>query len=111
MARPPTPAAASDARTAGRWNANRAWWRFRRTRGSTSSASSSLAGPRTTGPFHGNSRLRPLATSISPPSVRTAAAHDVGPWTSTPFASAMPPRRSFFGHGHQASYRPIASAA
>src|SRR5581483_69254 len=40
-------------------------------------------------------RLRPDATFSSPPSVRTAHAQAVGPWTSTPFGRANPPSRSF----------------
>ena len=36
---------------------------------------------------------RATATLSSPSSVRTAHAHAVGPWTSTPFGSAIPPSR------------------
>ena len=41
--------------------------------------------------------LGPEATAIAPSAARTAAAQCVGPWTSRPLRSAMPPRRSFSG--------------
>ena len=40
-------------------------------------------------------RLGADAEWIEPSLARTAAPHDVGPCTRTPFASAMPPSRSF----------------
>ena len=40
-------------------------------------------------------RFRSDTTFSSPDGVRTAHAHAVGPCTSTPFASAIPPRRTF----------------
>ena len=51
------------------------------------------------------SRLRSAATFSSPSSVRTAQAHDVGPCTSTPFASAIPPRRILSAIACQGSRR------
>ena len=42
-----------------------------------------------------SSRLRSAATFSVPSGRRTAHAHEVGPCTSTPFRSAIPPRRSF----------------
>ena len=78
--------------------ANRTSGRARRcTAGRTSSDSSSCAGPRRSG------RLARRARACAPggdlhvaAGVRTAHAHEVGPCTSTPFASAIPPSRTFF---------------
>ena len=71
------------------------------TRGRNANASTSRAGPRSSGLAIVRAR-QPLALARRPsagrPAVRTAHAHDVGPWTSTPFASAMPPSRIFLVH-------------
>ncbi len=85
------------AMTDGRSNGRRASGSRRRTSGMTANDSASLSGPRTNGCWipGANSRFRAEATLISPSSVRTAHAQAVGPWTSTPFESAIPPRRTF----------------
>ena len=63
----------------------------------TANDSASRSGPRRNGCWipAASTRLRAEATLISPSGVRIAQAQDVGPWTSTPFESAMPPRRTF----------------
>ena len=68
----------------------------RRIRGRSAKASSSRIGPRSNGLVTPAPRtlFLPEATRSSPWPVRTATAHEVGPWTSTPFCSAMPPRRT-----------------
>jgi hypothetical protein len=83
--------------TSGRSKASRASGWARRIRGSSRTASSSRAGPRRSGLVTSlpRSRLRPEATFSSPSSVRTATAQAVGPCTSTPFCSAIPPSRTF----------------
>src|SRR5262245_39232337 len=66
----------------------------------TAIASASFVIPRTPGRRSEarppRSGLRPDATLISPSRARTAAAQWVGPWTSSPLRSAMPPSRSLF---------------
>ncbi len=64
-------------------------------------------GPRTNGveTLSPKRRLRPDAARIEPSLARTAAPHDVGPWTRTPFESAIPPSRSF-SIGAQGTVRP-----
>ena len=78
------------------WNGSRASGSARLTSGMTAKASASRATPRTPGtPSAARSRgLRPEATFDLAGAVRTAAAQCVGPWTSRPLRSAMPPRRS-----------------
>ena len=94
------PAAAAPATTAtatrGRSNGKRASGSARRTSGSTANASASRSGPRTNGvvTFGANRRLTPEADLIEPSDARTAAPHEVGPCTRTPFERAMPPSRS-----------------
>ncbi len=104
---------AMTASTRGRWKANRISGSDRRARGRTSNDSSSLTGPRRSGCSAESTRLRPDATLSRPSSVRTAHAQDVGPCTSTPFSSAIPPSRIFFSPTRgQASYAaPTDSAA
>src|SRR5438874_781368 len=62
----------------------------------TAKDSSSLAGPRKSGEptLAARKRLRSAATLTCPSSVRIAQAQAVGPCTSTPFGSAIPPRRT-----------------
>ena len=57
------------------------------------------------------SRLRPDATLTSPSSLRTAHAHAVGPCTSTPFASAIPPRRILSARSQPWSERSLGGLA
>ena len=68
------------------------------TSGITTIASASFTTPRIPGRRAAarppSSGLRPEATFTSPSSVRTAAAQCVGPCTSRPLRSAMPPSRS-----------------
>ncbi len=92
-----TPLATIDPSTIGRSKGSRASGRARRIRGSRRNASSSLAGPRRSGlvTSAARRRFRPEATFSSPSSVRTATAQAVGPCTSTPFWSAIPPSRIF----------------
>jgi len=92
-AAPATTAAA----TRGRSNGKRASGSVRRTSGRTASASARRSGPRTNGVVTcgAKRRLVPEAERIEPSAARTAAPHDVGPWTRTPFERAMPPSRSF----------------
>ena len=75
----------------------------RRAIGITAKASAILSGPLRIGTLPKRvppkSGFGPDATSISPASVRAAAAHDVGPWISRPLRSAMPPSRSFSSTG------------
>src|SRR5205085_10475347 len=65
----------------------------------TTIASPSRTPPRTPASFStpGTRGLRPDAVAIVPSRRRTAAAQCVGPWTSRPLRSAMPPRRSLAG--------------
>jgi hypothetical protein len=83
--------------TAGSSNGIFASGRRRFIAGRTANASSRRAGPRSRGCFTSAARIFLYAdsTRTSPSGNRTAHAHELGPWTSTPFASAIPPRRSF----------------
>src|SRR5581483_9931825 len=96
-ARTAIPLTSIEPSTTGRSNARRASGSARRIRGSRSIASRSRAGPRRSGLVTSAPRTTflPDATLSSPSGVRTATAQAVGPWTSTPFWSAIPPRRSF----------------
>src|SRR3954451_15481170 len=62
----------------------------------TAIASPRRTTPRTPGRFSTacTRGLRPEAVAIEPSRRRTDAAQCVGPWTSRPLRSAMPPRRS-----------------
>ena len=84
-------------RTALRSNGSRAAGSARRIAGRTATASSSFAGPRSSGGVRSSvrKRLRSAATSSVPSGRRIAHAHAVGPCTSTPFASAIPPSLIF----------------
>ena len=95
-ARRPTALASIAAITAGRSNGRRALGSARRTDGSTAIASSSFSGPRSNGGVRSSltKRLRSAATSIVPSGRRIAQPHEVGPCTSTPFGSAIPPSLS-----------------
>ena len=100
--------------TAGRSNGKRACGSARRTIGSSANASASRSGPRSTGvvteaPKRG---LRPEATWSVPSASRTAQPQAVGPCTSTPFCSAIPPSRivSIAERVAPASARPRSSA-
>ena len=78
-------------------SAARASGSARFTCGSSANASASRAGPRSSGFVTleaARRRLRRATTFSSPSSVRMAHAQAVGPCTSTPFASAMPPSRT-----------------
>ena len=89
-----TIAAASTRRSS---NGSRATGRLRRAIGMKAKPSARRSGPRRTGIEEagpGKVGLRPEATRIVPSGARAAAAHEVGPWTSRPFFSAIPPRRS-----------------
>ena len=79
----------------GRSNGSRASGSLRRSSGIIANDSASRSGPRRNGVWTpgANRRLRADATLISPDGVRIAHAHAVGPCTSTPFESAIPPRR------------------
>src|SRR4051794_27506360 len=81
------------ARTPLRWNGSRASGSPARSCGSTANASIRRSGPRRSGTSTSAaiSRLRAATTFSVPSSSRTAAAHEVGPWTRTPLPSAMPP--------------------
>ena len=83
------------ASTTGRSKGNRASGSLRRTSGMTAKDSASRTGPRKNGCWilDASNRLRALATLISPESVRIAQAQEVGPCTSTPLTSAIPPKR------------------
>jgi hypothetical protein len=83
--------------TAGRSNASRASGSLFLISGMTAKASSSRAGPRSNGreTLAARKRFFSAATFSSPFGSRIAQAHALGPCTSTPFASAIPPRRSF----------------
>src|SRR5512133_237499 len=85
------------ASTRGRSNGSRASGSARRICGSSVITSASRAGPRRNGrsTSAARKRLRAETTFSSPSRVLTAQAHAVGPCTSTPFASAIPPSRIF----------------
>ena len=101
--------------TRGRSNGNLASGNARLTSGMTARASARRKGPRTNGveTLSPKRRFGPEAARIEPSCARTAAPQDVGPWTRTPFESAIPPSRSFsigdqgtVGHGPAARARP-----
>src|SRR3989454_4162409 len=85
------------ATTAGRWNGSFASGSACLICGMIAMASSRRTGPRSSGlsTLLARRRLRWAATFSCPSSVRIAQAQAVGPCTSTPFASAIPPSRSF----------------
>jgi len=85
------------ARIPGRWNGSFASGTRRPIRGRRRSASSIRAGPRRIGFVTSAPRsVFASATTFNVSSgSRTAQAHDVGPWTRTPFGSAIPPNRIF----------------
>ena len=98
MACPPSAAAPIAPSVRASCMGSRAAGSARLTSGITAIASASLTTPRTPG-MRSATRplrrgLRPEATWISPESARTAAAQWVGPCTSRPLRSAMPPSRS-----------------
>src|SRR4051812_8275325 len=97
MSRPPAAAAIIAPTTFASWNGSRASGSARLTSGMTAIASPRRTTPRTPASFStARTRgLRPEAVAIVPSCRRTAAAQCVGPWTSRPLRSAMPPRRSF----------------
>ena len=86
------------ASTLGFSNGKRACGSARRTVGRSANASARRIGPRRIGIFRRATGARcglcPDATCSVPSSSRTAQPHAVGPWTSTPFWSAMPPSRT-----------------
>ncbi len=84
-------------RTRGFSNGRRAAGSDRRTSGRSRNTSASFAGPRRIGFSTSAERKRfeAEATCSTPSGRLTAHAQAVGPWTRTPFASAIPPRRIF----------------
>ena len=83
------------ASTRGRSKGSFASGRRRFSCGSKSITSASRAGPRSSGCSTSEARNRFASATIftSPARVRTAHAQAVGPWTSTPLESAIPPSR------------------